>query len=1661
MQSAILLLALAVPGLHDSFQKPPDDARVMMRWWWFGPAVSKPRLDQEMRTMKAGGFGGFEVQPVYPVSLDDPSRAIRNEPFLSPGFLENLRYTAQKARELGLRFDLTLGSGWPYGGPSVPVQEASGRLRVQRVKPPAGARRIPIPDVGAGEQYIAAFDSGTQKELPGPKEGNVFLPAGVATPGEVLFFISSRTGMMVKRPGVGAEGFVLDHYSRTATEHYLQAVGRPLLQAVAPIKPHAIFCDSFEVFGSDWTPDFLAEFRQRRGYDLRPHLPALVLDGGPRTADIRYDWGRTLTELVEERFLTPMQAFAKANGTRFRAQDYGIPPATLGSNFFADLPEGEGTDWKEVRAARWAASASHLFGRTVTSSETWTWLHSPSFRATPLDMKAEADIHFLQGVNQLIGHGWPYNADAQGYPGTRFYAAAVFNDRNPWWLVMPEISAYLQRMSFLLRQGKPANDVALYLPNADAYASFTAGRVHMIEVLRAHLGKNVMPQILEAGYGLDFFDDTSLARAGSVDKGALVFDANRYRAIVLPNVEFIPIGTLRKLEAFVKGGGVLVATRRAPAAAPGFLTPLAEKDEAAAILQRLFSGPAKVVADEQQLGKSLAALLTPDMALGAPASEIGFVHRRTAAEEIYFIANTGNRRQNITATFRVAGLTPKLWDAMMGSASPAVPVARDASTVTLNLDMEPYGSRVVVFSKKAAAPPAVAKVASRQVIDISAGWQFQLGPMPTLHSWTDDEATRFYSGVADYQRDVTVPAGLLSTGAPVMLDFGEGKALDEKPGRNGMRAMYDPPIREAAVVIVNGQRAGALWCPPYRLDVTKYLKAGSNHIVIKVANTAINHMAGRALPDYRLLNLRYGTRFEPQDMEQVKPVPSGILGTIQLVSGEAQSTAAVQDYPVQPVPFTAVHLNDVFWAPRIEINRKVTIPFAFQQCEETGRVDNFERAAKALRGEPFANKEPPGYPFDDTDIYKVIEGASYVLTVTPDPKLDSYIDTLIVKIAAAQERDGYLYTTRTIDPAHPHAWAGKNRWEKEEELSHELYNLGHLYEAAVAHYQATGKRTLLNIAIRTADLLDQTFGPGKKAIWPGHQITEMGLAKLYRATGDARYLKLAQFLLDVRVGGKPYNQAHQHVVDQAEAVGHAVRATYMYSGMADVAALANDQAYVKAIDRIWDNVAGRKIYITGGIGSTSAGEAFGPDYDLPNMTAYNETCAAIGNDYWNHRLFLLHADSKYIDVMERTLYNGVISGVALDGKSFFYPNPLESNGQHARSPWFGCACCPSNVTRFLASIPGYVYAKKDSSIYVNLYAAGKADIELADKRRITLIQQTEYPWKGAVRLTVQPQRASSFAIHLRIPGWARNEAAPTDLYRFADTVTAQATVKVNGVPAPMDLDKGYVVLNREWKSGDTIELDLPMPIRRVLANDKVAADRGRVALQRGPLVYTAEWPDNPNGKVRNLLLPREAKLSAEQRPMLLNGVTVLTGQAQSLAYDAQGRVTKTAQPFTAIPYYAWANRGKGQMLVWLPELESAAKPLAFPTVATTAKITSSGKKDLEPLRDGETELFFDWWPSKGKTEWIEYTFAKPERLSETQVYWFDDTGHGECRVPAAWRILYNDGGVWKPVKAAQGFAVEKDSMTRVAFAPVTTTAIRIEVTSQPNWSSGLREWQVK
>jgi uncharacterized protein len=796
--------------------------------------------------------------------------------------------------------------------------------------------------------------------------------------------------------------------------------------------------------------------------------------------------------------------------------------------------------------------------------------------------------------------------------------------------------------------------------------------------------------------------------------------------------------------------------------------------------------------------------------------------------------------------------------------------------------------------------------------------------------------------------------------------------------------------------------------------------------------------------------------------------------------------AQTRDYPVKPVPFTAVHVNDGFWAPRIETNRTITIPYAFKKDEETGRIDNFIRAGKALRGEPFENHKYPPYPFDDTDVYKVLEGAAYTLSVHPDAKLEDYCDNLIKIIGQAQEPDGYLYTARTIDPLHPHPWSGNQRWILEGVNSHELYDLGHLYEAAVAYYQATGKRSLLDIALRTANLLDQTFGPGKREIWPGHQIVEMGLAKLYRVTGEQKYLTLAKFMLDSRGpqskeegAGNAYVEANKRVVDQTDAPagGHAVRAMYMYSGMADVAALTGDEAYVTALDRIWDNVATRKLHITGGVGARAAGESFGADYELPNMSAYNETCAAVGNDYWNHRLFLLHADAKYIDVMERTLYNGLISGVSLEGTTFFYQNPLEATGnagKDQRSPWFGVACCPGNITRFMASVPGYVYAQRESTLWVNLFVGSDATIKMDNGRTVKIAQQTRYPWDGGVKMTVTPDAlnknaAGELTINVRIPGWARNQPVPTDLYKYSSENTAQPSIKVNGKAVPVRIEKGYAAIWRTWKAGDTIELNLPMPIRRVVANSNVAADRGRVAIQRGPIMYTAEWVDNPDGKVRNLMLPDSQPLEAEYKGDLLRGVEVVKGKAVALSRDAQGNLVRKPEDITLIPYYAWANRGRGQMMVWLPDTEASAHPLNPPNATTNAKITTDGRKNPDPVKDedepassADGSSYFDWWTGdlSFRKGWMEYAFDKPSAVSECDLYWFDDTGRGGVRVPATWRVLYKDGSEWKPVEATSPYGAERNQYNKVTFKPVTTTGLRLEVTMQPRFSAGVQRWRV-
>lgn len=791
------------------------------------------------------------------------------------------------------------------------------------------------------------------------------------------------------------------------------------------------------------------------------------------------------------------------------------------------------------------------------------------------------------------------------------------------------------------------------------------------------------------------------------------------------------------------------------------------------------------------------------------------------------------------------------------------------------------------------------------------------------------------------------------------------------------------------------------------------------------------------------------------------------------VQAQAQHTCSnpnhAHGYPITPVSFTAVKVTDFFWGQRLNASREVTIPLAFSKCEETGRYENFVKAAH-----PSDDYKVEGFSFDDTDVYKTIEGASYSLQTYPNKKLERYIDSVLVIVAAAQEPDGYLYTSRTMNPKHPHQWAGSKRWEKVEDLSHEFYNLGHMVEGAIAHYQATGKRNFLDIAIKYADCICREIGdkPGQTTVVPGHQIAEMALAKLYLVTGEKKYLDQAKFFLDKRgytTRKDEYSQAHKPVIEQDEAVGHAVRAAYMYAGMADVAALTGDKSYIDAIDKIWDNIVSKKLYITGGIGATAHGEAFGKNYELPNMSAYCETCAAIGNVYVNYRLFLLHGEAKYYDVLERTLYNGLISGVSLDGGGFFYPNPLESIGQHQRQPWFGCACCPSNIARFIPSLPGYVYAVKDNDVYLNLFLSNTSDVKVAGKS-ISLKQTTNYPWDGEVKVEITKASNQQFNLRIRVPGWVKNEVVPSDLYTYSDGKRLGYSVKVNGQEVSSTLVDGYFGINRKWKRGDNVTIHFDMEPRTVKANNKVEADNGRIAVERGPIVYCAEWVDN-NFDVLSVFMNREPKFEVVNKPDLLYGIHQITTQAQTLGYDDQGRLTTTNVNLTLIPYYAWAHRGPGAMAVWLPNELRASRPAMPATIASESKIDASHKvKSISAINDrllprdenDRSIPYYHWWPKQGTTEWIVYEFAQSATVSRTSVSWYDDSPWGGCRVPKEWKVYYKDASdAWQPVANAGTYGLKKGENNEVFFDAVTTKAMKLEVVQSEEHSAGLFEWEVK
>ena len=883
----------SMEAVRQGMMHPPADARPMVRWWWFGPAVTKPEILNELQQMKADGIGGAELAFVYPEVLDDPAKGLKNFTFNSPEMLDAVSYAQAEGKKLGLRIDVTLCSGWPYGGPNTTLEQAATRLKVVELPLPAGVDSLPMPKLVEGDRILGKFVATGE-----PKHWNAASakPADgvLAKSGEArvaVFFVLSHTGQQVKRAAVGAEGWVLDPFSHDAVATHLQKVGEPLVKAFGATPPYAIFSDSLEAYGADWTPRLPEEFKKRRGYDLMPYLPELVAGGSAHADTVRHDYGRTLTELVDENYLTQINDWAKAHGTKFRSQTYGEPAVSLASQRLVALPEGEGPQWRAFSTLRWASSGNHLFDNNVTSGETFTWLHSPVFRATPLDMKAEADIDFIMGENQLVFHGWPYSPPLGAvsepespWPGWSLYAAAVFNDHNPWHPVMPSVTGYIARMSSLMRQGEPANQVAILLPTDDAWASFVPGHVSVTAAMQKMITPALMGAILSAGYNVDFTDADTIDRLGI-----------HHQVLVLPATDRIPAGTLKKIQAWVAHGGKVVAVGKLPTMdAEG--KPLSES-----------TAFIPVVRDASMLGKALTQDVKPDMEIRMPtvdspnvADRVGFIRRKLTDGDIYFVANTSNALVSFDARFTTQFKFGESVDPDSGVMTKAA--AADYNQVTL----APYESRLFLFSNKEARHEA-ATGPGNQLADLSGDWKLTFtgngksGPLPTLTDWTADAATKNYSGAAVYSKDFMVQAGKgrvyleVQGGGPVA--GGPNRPPEHVLGTNGMpdpaitrpgpgmRAYYEPPVREAALVTVNGQAVGSLWHPPYRLDVTKALKSGQNHIEIKVYNTLLNAWSAVPPHDYGPLKAKYGDRFQMQDLQKVQPEPSGLVGKVVLVAG--------------------------------------------------------------------------------------------------------------------------------------------------------------------------------------------------------------------------------------------------------------------------------------------------------------------------------------------------------------------------------------------------------------------------------------------------------------------------------------------------------------------------------------------------------------------------------------------------------------------------------------------------------------------------------------------------------------------------------------------------------------------------------------------------------
>jgi hypothetical protein len=840
--------------------------------------------------MKAGGFGGFVIHYVYPMALNDPQTGFRNLPFLSPEFLSDVTYANQQAHNLGLRAGLALASGWPYGGPSTPVTQASADIRQQRTLLQPGATSVAIPAMENGESLIAAFlgpasnqePASAQTELPALPVGatRLTLPTHISSnDNAVYWYIQSRTGQQVKRAALDANGFVLDHFSHAAVQSYLDQTADKLIGAFGNEPPDSVFSDSLEVFGADWTPNFPAAFKALNGYSIIPYLPDLFSKNpGAKALAVRHDWGVTLTQLVDKNYLTQVNTWANAHHTLFRSQTYGYPAVSMSSNNLVDLPEGEGPQWRQFSFTRWATSAAHIYNRPIVSSETFTWLHSPAFRATPLDVEEEANRFFLEGSNQIYCHGWPYSPPSTGEPGWSFYAAAVFNAHNPWWIVMPSVTSYLQRVSWILRQGQPANRVAIYLPEDDAWAAFVPGRASLTGVMNRWITPALTQAVEDAGYNFDYIDAAAIKTRGV-----------RYPVLILPNVDRMSPATLARIQQYAKHGGKVIAVGRIPEHAPGLLHFAEISAEVSRTAHALFDNPnsqVKYIPSTQALGDTLHKMVQPGMQLTPVAPLVGFIRRRLPSADIYFIANTSNVTVNTLARLRSRYHTGTWLNPYSGKATPAF--SRNGAWT---LHLPPYGSTILLLHN-GTSPPTVApmQTTGQQTLDLSHNWTVDFSgmhvrqTMQSLASWTNNPKTLYYSGVAIYHREFKLSSTDVDNGQ-ILLSFGHGTPIQKPahPLHMGTQAWYIPPIRSAAVVYVNGKRAGALWHPPYTLNITRLLKPGENQIEVHVANTAINEMAGKSLPNYRLLYMRFGRRFTPQQTNLIHPIPSGLLGSVTLL----------------------------------------------------------------------------------------------------------------------------------------------------------------------------------------------------------------------------------------------------------------------------------------------------------------------------------------------------------------------------------------------------------------------------------------------------------------------------------------------------------------------------------------------------------------------------------------------------------------------------------------------------------------------------------------------------------------------------------------------------------------------------------------------------------